>query len=66
MDWLELSICNWGYTKDFAKPTVRITAENKTDGDWGSVCRGISRIGAVSGLQGLQDLQVGVEERELF
>ncbi len=63
MDWLELSVCNWGYTRDSAKPTVLIIVEEKIEGAWDDVCQRISGICAASGLPGLQ---IVVEEGELM
>jgi hypothetical protein len=62
MDWLELSVCNWGRTRDSAKPTVLIIVEEEIEGAWDEVCRQISGICAASGLP---SLQVVVEEGEL-
>ena len=63
MDWLELSVCNWGHTRDSARPTVLIIVEEKIEGAWDDVCRRISGICAASGLPGLQ---IVVEEGELM
>ena len=63
MDWLELSVCNWGHTRDSAKPTVLIIVEEKIEGAWDDVCQRISGICAASGLPGLQ---IVVEEGELM
>ena len=63
MDWSELSVCNWGHTRDSAKPTVLIIVEKKMDGVWDDVYRRISGTCAESEFPGLQIL---VEEGELF
>ena len=63
MDWLELSVCNWGHTRDSAKSTVLIIVEEKIEGAWDDVCQRISGVCAASGLPGLQ---IVVEEGELM
>ena len=63
LDWLELSVCNWGHTRDSAKPTVLIIVEEKIEGAWDDVCQRISGICAASGLPGLQTV---MEEGELM
>ena len=62
MEWLELSVCNWGFTRGSAKPTVLKIVEEKIEGAWDDVCQTISGICAASGLPGLH---IVVEEGEL-
>ena len=54
MDWIELSACNWGPSRDTAKPTILIIVEENIEGTWDDVSQRISEICAASGLPGLQ------------
>ena len=63
MEWIELSACKWGPSRDTAKPTVLIIVENNIEGTWDAVCRKISELCAASGLP---NLQIVVEEGELM
>ena len=63
MEWIELSACKWGPSRDSAKPTILIIVENNREGIWDAVCRKISALCAASGLP---HLQIVVEEGELM
>lgn len=63
LEWIELSACKWGPSRDTAKPTVLIIVEKNIAGTWDAVCRKISELCAASGLP---HLQIVVEEGELM
>ncbi len=61
LDWLQLSICNWGVTKEDSKPTVLIVVEEKDETIWKTV---VPKIGEVCDASRASSLQVLVEEGE--
>ena len=50
MEWIELSACKWGPSRDTAKPMILILVEQNTEGTWDAVCQKISELCAASGL----------------